>query len=114
MASSSDVATVIGMTFDCADATAQARFWALALGYVESSAPEGWDTWEVWFTDHDVPLDEWGDEWGDEAAICDPAGVQQAISLLTVPEPKRVKNRLHLDLKVFGGGHVDAVSRFKA
>jgi hypothetical protein len=107
MASSSDVATVIGMTFDCADATAQARFWALALGYVASSPPDGWDTWEAWFTDHDVPPEE----WGDGAAICDPAGVQPAISFLRVPEPKRAKNRLHLDLKVSGGRHVDADER---
>ncbi len=30
-----------------------------------------------------------------------------AISFLKVPEPKRAKNRLHLDLKVSGGRHVD-------
>lgn len=99
--------TAIGLTFDCADPGAQARFWALALGYEESPPPEGWDTWEAFLTDHDVPPEE----WNDGAAIRDPAGVRPPISLLKVPEPKRAKNRLHLDLKVSGGRHVDADER---
>jgi len=74
---------------------------------VESSPPEVWDTREAWFTHHDVPPDE----WGDGAAICDPGGVRPAIPFLRVPEPKRAKNRLHLDLKVSGGRHVDADER---
>ncbi|MBA0124318.1 VOC family protein [Haloechinothrix sp. YIM 98757] len=95
------------MTFDCADATAQARFWALALGYVRSPPPEGWETWEAFLADQGVPPDE----WSDGAAIRDPAGVQPAISFLTVPERKQAKNRLHLDLKVSGGRHVDTDER---
>jgi hypothetical protein len=96
-------ATDIGMTFDCADPTGQARFWSLALGYVPAPPPEGWETWEAFLTDHGVPVDE----WDAGAAIRDPAGVRPAISFLEVPEPKRAKNRLHLDLKVSGGRHVD-------
>jgi hypothetical protein len=99
--------TGIGMTFDCKGPAALARFWALALGYVAASPPEGWDTWEEFLTDHEVPRDE----WDDGAAICDPGGVRPAISFLKVPEPKRAKNRLHLDLKVSGGRHIDATRR---
>ena len=101
--------TQIGMTFDCADAPALARFWALALGYVEAPPPEGWDTWAAFLTDQGVPEDE----WGDGAAIRDPTGMRPTISFLNVPEPKRAKNRLHLDLKVSGGRHVDAHQRAK-
>jgi glyoxalase superfamily protein len=97
----------IGMTFDCTDAPALARFWALALGYVPAPPPEGWDTWEAFLVDHGVPQDE----WGDGATIRDPAGVRPSISFLKVPEPKRAKNRFHMDLKVSGGRHVDAVQR---
>ena len=50
-------------------------------------------------------------EWDDGAYICDPAGVQPSISFLKVPEPKTAKNRLHLDLKVSGGRHVDQKQR---
>lgn len=106
MASTDSAATTpaIGMTLDCGDPVRQARFWALALGYVESPPPEGWDTWEAFLTDQGVPPDE----WGDGAVIRDPAGSGPTLSLLKVPEPKTAKNRFHLDLKVSGGRHVDA------
>jgi catechol 2,3-dioxygenase-like lactoylglutathione lyase family enzyme len=94
---------VLGMTFDCADATAQARFWASALGYVPASPPRGWDTWESWLIDLEVPREE----WDDGASLVDPAGIGPGISFLKVPEPKTAKNRLHLDLKVSGGRDVD-------
>jgi hypothetical protein len=93
----------LAMTFDCADAAGQARFWALALGYVPAPVPTGWESWEQWLVDHDVPESE----WADGASICDPAGVLPSISFLKVPEPKTAKNRLHLDLKVSGGRHID-------
>ena len=97
----------LGLTFDCSDAGAQARFWALALGYVPAPPPTGWDTWESWLVDHEVPADE----WNDGAYICDPSGAGPSISFLKVPEPKTAKNRLHIDLKVSGGRHVDQVTR---
>ncbi len=98
---------VLALTFDCADATAQARFWAVALGYVPASPPRGWDTWESWLVDHDVPPEE----WDDGASLVDPVGVSPGISFLKVPEPKTAKNRIHLDLKVSGGRDVDHESR---
>jgi hypothetical protein len=88
------------MTIDCADPALMARFWCTALGYTESDPPKGWDSWEAFLTDQNVPADE----WNDGAAISDPNGVLPALSFLKVPEPRTVKkNRLHLDLQVSGG-----------
>jgi len=87
------------MTIDCTDPALLARFWCTALGYEEAGPPKGWDTWEAFNRDQNVPEDE----WGDGASLCDPNGVLPAISLLKVPEPRTVKNRLHLDLQVSGG-----------
>ncbi|MEO9324755.1 VOC family protein [Nocardioides sp. C4-1] len=94
----------IGLTFDCTDARAQAAFWAVALDYEPAPPPEGWDTWEAWLVHFEVPEDE----WDDGASIQDPAGVRPKVTFLRVPEPKTAKNRLHLDLWVSGGRHVDA------
>jgi hypothetical protein len=95
------------LTFDCHDAEAMARFWTVALGYVESPPPEGWDTWEDWLRHFDVPEEE----WGDGASLQDPQGVLPKISFLRVPEGKTAKNRLHIDLQVSGGRHLDAAKR---
>ena len=97
----------LGLTLDCADPGAQARFWALALGYEEAAPPDGWATWEAFLTDQQVPEAE----WNDGAAIADPGGVLPSVSMLRVPEPKQVKNRLHLDVKVSGGRHIDPAQR---
>ena len=43
----------------------------------------------------------------DAAWLHDPSGVCPRLSLLQVPEPKIVKNRVHLDLRVFGQGTPD-------
>ena len=87
------------ITIDCADPALAARFWCTALGYVEADPPKGWDSWEAFLTDQNVPADE----WNDGASITDPAGTLPALSFLKVPEPRTVKNRLHLDLQVSGG-----------
>jgi catechol 2,3-dioxygenase-like lactoylglutathione lyase family enzyme len=95
------------LTFDCHDAAVMARFWTVALGYVEAPPPEGWDTWEDWLRHFEVPEDE----WDDGSSLEDPQGVLPSISFLKVPEPKSAKNRLHLDLQVAGGRHVDQTKR---
>jgi hypothetical protein len=95
------------LTFDCHDAEAMARFWTVALGYVDSPPPEGWDTWEDWLRHFEVPEEE----WGDGASLQDPQGVLPKISFLRVPEDKTAKNRLHIDLQVSGGRHVDTDKR---
>ncbi|CAN7298017.1 VOC family protein [Knoellia sp. LjRoot47] len=93
----------LGITFDCHDAQVVAAFWCRALGWVESPPPQGWDDWPSFLTDHGVPEDE----WGDGAAIRPTTGDGPSISFLKVPEAKTVKNRMHLDVKVSGGRHVD-------
>ncbi|WJV47390.1 VOC family protein [Streptomyces flavofungini] len=87
------------LTFDCAHPGELARFWALALGYVEKPPPAGFASWEEWLERHGVPEEEW-----DEGAyLADPDGRRPSISFLKVPEGKVVKNRVHLDLRVGGG-----------
>ena len=95
------------LTFDCENANTIARFWIVALGYVEKSPPEGWDTWEDWLRHFDVPEEE----WDDGAGLTDPEGVLPNVGFLKVPEPKTTKNRLHLDLQVSGGRHLDQAIR---
>src|SRR4051812_26424364 len=95
------------LTIDCADPALVARFWCTALGYTQADPPQGWDTWEDWLTDLNVPKDE----WYDGASISDPNGVLPSISFLKVPEPRTAKNRLHLDLQVAGGRHIDQSQR---
>jgi catechol 2,3-dioxygenase-like lactoylglutathione lyase family enzyme len=69
--------SLFAVSFDCADAPALARFWADVLGrrIAEGSTSE-----------HAVLLPGDGDISGPR------------ITFNTVPEPKTVKNRLHLDV----------------
>ena len=87
------------ITIDASHPAVVAAFWRTALGYVESPPPPGFDTWRDWFVACEVPEEE----WDDGAALVDPSGVGPRISVLKVPEPKTVKNRVHLDLQVSGG-----------
>ncbi|MBN9109623.1 MAG: VOC family protein [Pseudonocardia sp.] len=97
------MATPWSLTIDCASPTTLAAFWSAALGYEPSPPPHGWATWDDWYDHHDVPVDE----RGDTAFLHDPAGAAPSLSFLRVPEAKTVKNRIHLDLAVGGGRHVD-------
>ncbi|WP_181442534.1 VOC family protein [Streptomyces tateyamensis] len=63
------------VTIDCADAYALGSFWAAAL---------------------DAPLHE-DDHPGDPEAVLETPGA--ALLFVTVPDPKTVKNRVHLDLQ---------------
>ncbi len=66
------------LTIDCSDPSRLARFWSQALG------------WTIDFED------------GTEVAITPPAsqdGHTTDLLFLRVPDTKRVKNRLHLDLR---------------
>lgn len=99
--------TTWSLTFDCENAPALARFWIIALGYVEKPPPQGWTTWEDWLRHFEVPEEE----WDDGANLCDPDGVLPDVGFLKVPEPKSAKNRLHLDLQVSGGRHLPPATR---
>jgi predicted enzyme related to lactoylglutathione lyase len=69
-------ARIRNITFDCADPYALAGFWSQVTGYQED--PE----------DRNQPSDP-------EAAL---VGQDHALLFIAVPEPKTVKNRVHLDL----------------
>jgi len=71
-------ASILNITFDCVDAKAQAMFWA---------AVTGWSAQERDATPGHV-----------EYAVVPPSQGTPRLYFVTVPEPKRVKNRIHLDL----------------
>lgn len=87
------------LTIDCADPNVLVPFWAEALGYVPSPAPEGHATWRDWYLSVGVPEEELED-----AECCDrledPAGEGPSLWFQIVPEAKVVKNRLHFDVYV--------------
>ena len=63
------------ITIDCRDERRLSAFWTAALGY-------------------QIVVDQ-PDDW---MVLCDPEGSGPRIGLQVVPEPKVVKNRVHLDL----------------
>jgi hypothetical protein len=69
--------TIRNITFDCADAKSQAMFWAAATGWAahEHDATPGHVEYSV-----------------------DPPEGFPRLYFTTVPEPKTVKNRVHLDV----------------
>src|SRR6185437_7694706 len=71
-------ASILNITFDCADARAQAMFWA---------AVTGWDAQEKDATPGHV-----------EYAVVSPSDGTPRLYFTTVPEPKTTKNRVHLDI----------------
>jgi hypothetical protein len=85
---------------DCSDPDSLAGFWATALHYVEQPPPDGFDSWEGFLTSIGVPQSE----WNSASAVVDPDGIGPRIYFQRVPEPKTVKNRVHLDINA-GGGH---------
>ena len=101
------MATGIQVVFDCADPSRLARFWAEALGYKLDDPPAGYQRWEDWLRDQGIPEER----WNDASAVVDPDGGGPRIYLQRVPEPKTVKNRVHLDLNVSGGRPVPIEER---
>ena len=83
----------VQVVFDCASPGKLARFWAAALGYQVQPPPEGFSTWEEFAIAHNVPRDQ----WDAQSAIVDSGGGPR-IFFQRVPEPKTVKNRVHLDI----------------
>jgi len=76
-----------------------ATFWATALRYQKQDPPAGFATWPEWLAAQGIPKEE----WNAAGAIVDPAGAGPRIYFQRVPEPKAVKNRVHLDVNVGGG-----------
>ena len=93
------MATRVQVALDCADPAAQAQFWAEALHYVVQPPPPGHDSWEDFLRSLGVPPEQ----WNDRSAVVDPDGHGPRIFLQRVPEPKAIKNRVHLDVQVSAG-----------
>jgi hypothetical protein len=70
------------VTLDALDHQALADWWCRAVGYLRRESPAGWE----------VRPDEW------PVPLYDPAGHGPVLWINPVPEPKTVKNRMHLDL----------------
>ncbi|MFI5959305.1 VOC family protein [Cryptosporangium sp. NPDC051539] len=83
---------VRNITIDCADPYALAQFWSALTGYGED--PE----------DPNAPEDP-------EALLVGPDRQTPALLFVPVPEPKTVKNRIHLDLQPTGGTRDEMVAR---
>lgn len=98
------------LVIDCADPGRLVRFWAEALGYRVTDPPQGFATWRDYYLSIGVPEHELGD--GDCAdRLVDPKGAGPDVWFQIVPEPKTIKNRLHLDLRVSGGRAVPLATR---
>ncbi len=97
-------ATRIQLTVDCHDPDLLARFWESALHYRQPDVPEGFGSWPEFWRSFDLPEEEVSQTAG---SVVDPDGVGPRIFFQPVPEGKRTKNRLHLDLAV-GGGRASA------
>jgi hypothetical protein len=88
------------IAMDCADPARLAAFWAAALpGYAIQAPPPGFDSWEAFLAEQQVPTEN----WNDRSAI---VGDGPRLFFQKVPEPKTAKNRVHLDLHAGGGPSV--------
>lgn len=88
--------TGFGITVDCRDPAALAFFWRGLLGYAEDPPPDGYRTWADYDRDNGVSATE----ANSGASIFDPDGVLPRLYFHRVIEPKRDKNRWHLDIAV--------------
>ena len=82
------------IVFDCRDPDSLATFWAEALGYQKQ-----W-TWDPDTVREMRAKGLRDDQVNQRCAVIDPEGRRPRLYFQRVPEPKTVKNRLHLDLHV--------------
>lgn len=88
------MATSVQVAIDCSDPNRLAHFWAEALSYQLQPPPNGFASWEHFLAEMGVPEEE----RNNTSAIVDPEGIGPRLYFQRVPEPKTVKNRVHLDL----------------
>jgi hypothetical protein len=94
--------TPFQIAIDAADPHRLNRFWSEAVGYeVEETHDFIKQMLDAGYaTDDDVIELDGRLAWKTGAACHDPAGVAPRLLFQQVPEPKSVKNRMHLDLRV--------------
>lgn len=96
----------IQITFDCADPRRLSLFWNDVLGYELPPPPPGFGSWD----DFSASLPE--EQRNAASASEDPAGAGPRLFFQRVPEPKSVKNRVHLDVRAAPG--LDGDERMRA
>jgi hypothetical protein len=99
----------VQVVFDCADPARIGSFWADLLGYEVQSPPAGFADWPSFLRAQNVPEEDWNSAF----AIIDPNGHGPRIYFQRVPEPKVVKNRVHLDVNVSEGRQVPLEKRIE-
>lgn len=98
----SDTDIHVQIAVDCSDPHALARFWAAVLhlevedhhDLVEQMVAAGHAQ------ESDTTVVDGRRAWAEAAACHDPSGRVPRLLFQTVPEPKSVKNRVHLDVEV--------------
>jgi predicted ATPase len=105
------MAKTLQLTVDCADPGRLTRFWATALDYRIQPPPGGFESWNAYWRSVGVPEEELDDERDASDSLIDPTGAGPRIWFQVVPEGKRGKNRLHLDITVSGGRSVPIETR---
>jgi len=96
------------LVIDCSNPESLARFWAAALRYDLEPPPDGFSSWDDYWRDFGLPDQDLGIG---EDRIVDPAGHGPRIWFQLVPEPKTIKNRIHLDIHAGGGREVPIATR---
>ena len=94
----------VQITIDCADPAGLAAFWAEVLGYRLQDPPPGFASWDEALEAMNVPVEH----RNDASALIDPDGAGPRVFFQRVPEPKTVKNRVHLDVRAAPGREGDA------
>ncbi|MGK5558273.1 VOC family protein [Actinomadura kijaniata] len=98
----------VQITFDCADPAGLAAFWAEALGYRLQGPPGDFTSWDQALEAMGVPPER----RNDASALTDPDGSGPRLFFQRVPEGKRAKNRVHLDVRAAPG--LEGEARMKA
>jgi hypothetical protein len=101
------MAAGVQIVIDCADPARLAEFWAAALGYKIQDPPPGFDSWQAFLQARGIPKSE----WNSANAVVDPEGNGPRFYFQRVPEPKAVKNRVHVDINMTGGPSVPLAER---
>ncbi|SFL42240.1 VOC family protein [Streptomyces pini] len=112
------------LVIDCADPHRQADFWAAALGYpVEDNSVLIERLLGLGVVGEDILVEHHGRRaWRDLAAARHPedpadpdsgAGLGRRLLFQRVPEPKTVKNRLHIDVHSGPGRREETVARLE-
>jgi glyoxalase superfamily protein len=88
------------VAIDCADPHSLVRFWAAVTGYeIEDHSSMVAELIESGHANRDDAVEVDGKlQWATASACRDPAGRGPRLLFQQVPEPKTVKDRIHLDL----------------